>query len=352
METKTKTVLMLIFFLIIENTCDSIKCPDFKNFCTEIKISGGTEKAYADTCTKDTVADFEDRDKLEQFPKGCRPADKWGPKPIQYPTTTVPEGCDSGRWQRNRVLAVIKKIVAMKLNYCHHHAPNWVPPKKDRKTTTDTTGGNANAAGQCSEEGLKIHGDRDRAWKGIDCTHYTSFVYNYAFGCYLVTLTGNQACGPNAAGKILPYGHDDQKKFLPGDLIFIAKKGSAVPLQVSHGIIWTGYKMGSRKEFAEEHLIENMPESQRPAVVKYIEERKKAGKDVYVISDSHHDGPNYRPFAGWYINAFSHARRLINPDTSLPSTSNNLNFVNNKCENSKAKANNLLKKPVAEVSTQ
>jgi hypothetical protein len=49
-----------------------------------------------------------------------------------------------------------------------------------------------------------------------------------------------------------------------------------------------------------------------------MDARQAAGLPVYVIMDSHHNGPGYRPFAGWYVNAFSHARRVINPPADWP----------------------------------
>jgi hypothetical protein len=39
---------------------------------------------------------------------------------------------------------------------------------------------------------------------------------------------------------------------------------------------------------------------------------------------SHYNGPVLRPFCGWYTGNFSHARRLINPDSSLPVNSNDV----------------------------
>jgi hypothetical protein len=41
---------------------------------------------------------------------------------------------------------------------------------------------------------------------------------------------------------------------------------------------------------------------------------------------SHHNGPELRPFCGWYNNSFSHARRIIDPDSSLPRNDDSIAF--------------------------
>ena len=343
---------LLIVSALAQNKLAQNKCPDFKNFCHDLKVVGGTDdnEFWSENCDEMVSHDFHSRDSLKEYPDGCTASDKWGPKPIQYPLVKILKSCNKVKWQHKRILAVIDKIVKMKLNYCHHHSPMWTPEEADRKTTGNTTGGDTDQGGKCSEEGLK-HLKGAAGFRGIDCTHFTSYVYNYGFGCYQVTLTGDQACGPNAPGGILPFTVDEQDKFLPGDLLYIAKKGSAHPLQISHGILWTGYKMSQKGEFSEEKLIENMPENQKKAVIEYIEARKAANKPVYVIADSHGAGPNYRPFAGWYTNSFSHARRLIKTDKNevLQKTSEFLIFAKNKCENSKPKKG--LKVPKSTEST-
>jgi len=101
------------------------------------------------------------------------------------------------------------------------------------------------------------------------------------------------------------------KKLKPGDLLYIAKKSTSNPLQVSHGILWTGLKVQKTGRFSIKNLLKNVPVNQLPNVKEDIKKFKKAGLDIYIIADSHHAGPNYRIFAGWWSRAFTHARRII-----------------------------------------
>lgn len=55
-------------------------------------------------------------------------ADTWGPYALVWPSTSIPSTCNRTQWFTNRVLAAIDMIVNEDFNYCHHHAPTWLPP--------------------------------------------------------------------------------------------------------------------------------------------------------------------------------------------------------------------------------
>ena len=232
-------------------------------------------------------------------------------------------------WQQKRILEIIKHVISKGYNYCHHHSPAWENDKKDQKAIpVDKIAGPGGDVGVCSAAGIT----GDKGWKGIDCTHYTSYGYNFGLGSHLVSLTGDQACGPNAPGKALPYTANDVDKLLPGDLLYIAANSKSNPLKVSHGIFWTGIKVTyDNGPFSFDTLLKNVPANQQAAVKKDVEDLKSKKKDVYVISDSHNAGPNYRIFAGWWKSAFTHARRLINPDSTLPLNPKNASFDGKVC---------------------
>jgi hypothetical protein len=79
-------------------------------------------------------------------------------------------------------------------------------------------------------------------------------------------------------------------------------------------------------------LLANLPANQQRSAAAYMDRAAAEGWPVYVIADSHYTGPNYRPFAGWYVTAFSHARRLIAPGTQLPVSNTTLaRFQEGKC---------------------
>jgi hypothetical protein len=239
-------------------------------------------------------------------------------------------------WMQQRVLALIKFFVSKSWNYCHHHTPGWLPPVAQRLVTNNTSGGGSGSAGQCSSNywgNGTANLNSNAGWQGIDCTSYTSFVYNFGFGTYLNALTGNQACGPNAPGVALPYNSSQQNMFQPGDILFIAGNGSAIPMSISHGVLWTGIKMTyDNGPFSNNTLTQNFgSSSQLASAIYYINSQNKTGQPVYVISDSHNAGPNYRPFAGWYVSAFTFGRRLINPSSSFPTVAPNSYFDNTTC---------------------
>lgn len=179
--------------------------------------------------------DFANRDTL---PESNTPPAKWygnprigtwGPHPAQYPPVQAPAGCDPVEWQRARIIAVAKKYVG--LPYKHHHIPAWSP-----------------------EEG-----------PGLDCSNFTSWVYNYGLGIKFNSNIHKQSDGPNAPGRVL--GKDE--KFVPGDLLYILKGDRS---QVSHVIIFID--------------------------------------DGHVI-DSHKGSVQVRDFEGWYKTHLDHVRRVI-----------------------------------------
>jgi hypothetical protein len=70
---------------------------------------------------------------------------------------------------------------------------------------------------------------------------------------------------------------------------------------VSHVIVWTGLTVdfsSSGNPLSWDTLLANLAPAQQAAALAYAQARRAAGQPVYVISDSHYTGPNYRPFAG------------------------------------------------------
>jgi cell wall-associated NlpC family hydrolase len=122
------------------------------------------------------------------------------------------------------------------LPYRHHHIPGWNPP--------------------VSLVGAGNDGN------GLDCSNFTSWVYDYGLGIKFTSDTTAQANGP---GRVLAPG----EAFAPGDLLF----------------------------------IRNLAKTKVTHVVIYI--------DPGHIIDCHGNGVTVRPFQGWYKNCFDHARRII-----------------------------------------
>ena len=185
------------------------------------------------------TADFASRDALPQSTVPVSPWGSqkgWGPKAAVYPPVEVPPGRDPVTWKRARVVAVAKKYIG--LPYRHHHIPGW------------------EASGVA---------DPKEAGKGLDCSNFSAWVYNYGLGIKFTGDIGEQAQGAKAPGRMLTVGEPLQ----PGDLLFILKGDRSC---VSHVVIYID----------EDHII-----------------------------DSHADGVTVRAFTGWYKSHLSHTRRLV-----------------------------------------
>lgn len=196
--------------------------------------SAAVFSAKTDSGDPSLTVDFKERDRLPQsdFAHGEWKIEKeWGPIAAAYPKIKVPPGRDCVEWKRSRVIAVAKKYIG--LPYRHHHIPGWSAYKGGR---------------------------------GLDCSNFASWVYNYGLGIYFDSGVRAQASGALAPGRMLR----PEEKLRKGDLLFI-KVNSQSDL-ICHVAIFID----------EEHLI-----------------------------DSTAGGVRVRNFSGWYRDCFSHARRII-----------------------------------------
>eukprot|EP00759_Apiculatamorpha_spiralis_P038251 PhF_6_TR37591/c0_g1_i3/m.55792 len=266
-------------------------------------------------CSLSVLADLSARDSMVET-MSCTTTSTWGPTPILYPTADIPTACQPIPWAYDRILQVAKLTVEKKYNYCHHHAATWLPPTDASfRTTSDPCGSELPITAICSSLGSTL----PQPFNGVDCSSYTSRLYNFGFGIRLVTAIDDQACGPNAPGVLLPYTINDilnsyAPPLLPGDLLYIASSGTPVNISISHVIMWTGIQMSTTdpsSPYYKDTLLSNMPSCQQGAQLTFINNRIAAGLPVWVTTDSHGYGPRFRAFSGWYVSAFSHVRRLI-----------------------------------------
>lgn len=171
----------------------------------------------------------------------------WGPRPAIYPDIdqligTLPPGTDIAQWQRDRVVAIAKKYID--LPYRHHHIPAWSPATPDHSGKTGP---------------------------GLDCSNFTSWVYNFGFGIQINSHIVKQAQQVPKRGEVLSPGRrlEADEPFLPGDLLFILKKDRS---RVSHVVIFI---------------------------------------DANHIIDSHKGKVAIRKFSGWYRTHLSHGIRIF-----------------------------------------
>ncbi len=184
------------------------------------------------------TADFAHRDLLPQSNIPERKWDSlrgWGPTAAQYPPIEAPAGKDPVAWKRARIIAVAKRYIG--LGYRHHHIPGWNPnPAINSKTGP-----------------------------GLDCSNFTSWVYNYGLGIKFNSDILKQSDSELSPGRKL----SADETMEPGDLLFILQTNRE---KVSHVVIFID----------EGHIIDS------------------TGKSIAI-----------RPFKGWYRTHLSHVRRII-----------------------------------------
>jgi hypothetical protein len=200
----------------------------------------------------------------------------WGPPGFHHP---VPDGSDAkpADWKRQRVIAVALRYVG--LSYQHHYLPDFDPP----------------ADWPWKEVG------RGKNGRGVDCSNFTTFVYNLGLGLKPDSGIVQQselkevklADGRTVkAERIkLPANHADFSKVLrTADLLFVKNTSG----NVSHVVLWVG-------------SIGRSPDNTPLILDSTGEGRRDANGNAIP------DGVQLRPFTptGWYFKSASHALRLI-----------------------------------------
>jgi NlpC/P60 family len=212
-------------------------------------------------------------------PKGSwPPGAAWGPPARQYPAPVLPR--TDPDYMRERVAAVAARHIG--LAYQHHHIPSWMPPL-----------GWAWAPVLAGTDG-----------PGLDCSNFTSFVFNYGLGIKLPTDIRLQGAtvtlmGPGGAGCLraerIPLGRyaDLETTLAPADLIYIRnRKGVS-----GHVVMWLG-ALGRSPD--NDPLVIDCSE---------IPRRDASGTPIPF-------GVRIRPFRrdGWYWRNATHAHRIIRPE--------------------------------------
>ncbi len=202
----------------------------------------------------------------------------WGPEARRYP----PIAHISQRplsWKRQRVLAVAEQLIG--LPYQHHHIPNWDPPK--------------------NWPWKKVAFGRNS--KGMDCSDFSSWIYNYGLGLKLPTGIRKQADADfvqtsdrSYSTKIETIANDGSfdsmvRKLKPADLLFIKHTNDEV---ISHVIVWLG-------EYG-------VSPNQTPLVIDCT-----GPNHVDSNNNAIPNGVQIRPFTatGWYFKRLDHANRIL-----------------------------------------
>lgn len=191
----------------------------------------------------------------------------WGPPARIYPQLAN-QATASPAWQQQRLLAVASKYI--NLEYQHHHIPAWSPPP-DWPMREVPCGKNS---------------------PGLDCSNFTSWVYNYGLGIKFTSDVHKQA-----ALSLQPVGTGPEyatfgEKLLPGDLLFIRQKDKKD--ECSHVVMWLG-KYGKSPNGT-------------PLIIDCT-----ATEHVDCNGKSIPTGVQIRPFTetSWYYKRFHHASRVL-----------------------------------------
>ena len=205
----------------------------------------------------------------------------WGVPPRKFDCPPQVHG-KPVEWRRERVVAAATRLIGYQ--YQHHHVPDWDPPESWPWKEC------------CGER----HG------KGLDCSNYSGWNYNWALGIHLNTDVHKQASltkAPSSHGEIhaetihRPGGSPGEwyadlcGKLLPGDLLYI---GNRERTKVTHVIMWVG----------------NCAESPDgvPLVIDSTGGKIKDSRGHRIPCGIH-----LRPFGkgSWYCHSFSHAHRWV-----------------------------------------
>eukprot|EP00759_Apiculatamorpha_spiralis_P019955 PhF_6_TR25588/c1_g1_i10/m.35893 len=306
--------LVLTVLLIAPLQTNAQRCLSPTSYDTTLVLVTNTSNTDID-CLGSTSLNLRQLDAMPEYTP-CSVNSTWGPYSVLFPKANIPSQCNPVTWARKRAVEVAANIVSKKYNYCHHHTATWTPPNDTvYRSVSDPCGSEEPIDSKCSSLGLNL----TLPFNGVDCSHFTSMVYNYGFGIRINTNIDNQACGPDAPGVTLPYTINDvlntsPSPLLPGDLLYTGASGTPANVEVTHVVMWTGIQMdlnNASSPYSREALLAEMPTCQQSSQQKFITNRLAAGLPVYVIADSHGTGPRFRAFAGWYVSAFTHARRII-----------------------------------------
>ncbi|MCB8875755.1 NlpC/P60 family protein [Acidisoma silvae] len=201
----------------------------------------------------------------------------WGPPARQYPAPALPR--DDDAYRRERVISVAARHIG--LPYQHHHLPSWQPP--------------------AGWPWLPVKAGANGT--GLDCSNFTSFVFNYALGLKLPTGIGRQAETrrlPGAGGAACLTAQLIRDRFTavvaalqPADLLYFRNSRG----KIGHVALWLGTIGQGPDGAATPPLFIDCSQ---------LSHRDSAGVAIP-------PGVRLRPFTpdGWYAGHLSHVHRLI-----------------------------------------
>lgn len=277
-------------------------------------------------------------------------------------------------WQRQRILAAADYWIKQKINYCHHYVPDYQTPLGLRNAAHNK-GGYCNPAKNEHPGSVyyqqqvrwNYNGNADETpsnwsnnamWYGVDCSNYTTFLYDFSFGVLFSSgiksqagqragkaqknlspnqqSTDNVLDNPHAAGKLVCKDNSLEQEhscaahggylsvidssgkkhhgsilskdlaalpLYPGDLLYISTPKPHAG-SVIHVVMWTGKQVG----YGPNDILPNQiaPNTRCP------QKEWMPHLGDWVITDSHYQGPDYRVMSAcYYLNNLWGVRRVI-----------------------------------------
>jgi hypothetical protein len=193
-------------------------------FTTDQLNFGVTQSSIPQDCASN-VSNFS-YELSQNFDDAATGTADWGPgrrplplSPSNPNLTNCPVSAGVA-WQRQRIVAAAQYWISQKLNYCHHHVPDFQTTAAYR---------NATLGGYCNPAGVEPSAAQDpyydssqypyastttqvrwnysgkgsqtpsgwvgnnQMWYGMDCSNYTAFLYNFALNVQFDSQTGYQA---------------------------------------------------------------------------------------------------------------------------------------------------------------
>lgn len=177
----------------------------------------------------------------------------WGPMPNTMLQEDWVNQCskNSLSWSEKRTINSADYWVRQKVDYCHHHVPNWFPPAIYQRylycadTENDAPMLNIYPGSSTYQQNIRWNYDgitqtsadwqSTGQWYGVDCSNYTALVYNWAFGIRFSTAVNiqggqndNSNSYPNQANFTDKNVKDDAGYGPAGNMVCV--DGSTAPL--------------------------------------------------------------------------------------------------------------------------
>jgi hypothetical protein len=340
-----------------------------KNYRICLMLLSYITLSYADCKLQISDFSFQNQQPFSSYAKG-----KWGYKANQFSLNSEQQQCATNPdWSRQRLLAAADYWIKQKLNYCHHHTPDF--RTTDRQILKQQTTGDEFCANNLNLANNQFNGQQirwnysgvgnetienwqnNRMWYGFDCSDFTAWLYNFGLGIFftpsIYLQAGLIAVDDGRSPNMQRSAGNFQNGMAPGKLL--CRDGSLEQNELcTSGYFSTIDKNGLKtiqltdKDYAHlnagdlmyvgatQHDFNGLANGQNIVTHTYMWTGKKIGNGInqvpisiiaphkpyeqdsckpqagqWVIIDSTYQGPDYRAFCSYYSKNIWGVRRVI-----------------------------------------